>query len=62
MSHQTNRRKFLQSSALIGAGLWASEGLLDAKEPKSPIEKLNVAFVGVGGMGGGNLNAIAGAG
>src|SRR5947209_4109323 len=61
MSRRSNRRQFLQQTGLAGVGFWAAGGLaLGASRAAN--EKLNVAFVGVGGMGGGNLGSIAGLG
>ncbi len=57
----SNRRDFLKRSAAIGAGLFVA-GQQSWSAPKAANDKLNVAFVGVGGMGGGNLNSVAGAG
>lgn len=63
MSGRTNRRQFLQASAMAGVGFWAAGGVsLAGDKPKAANDKLNVAFVGVGGMGGGNLGGIAGTG
>jgi predicted dehydrogenase len=50
MSRQTNRRQFLQESALAGIGFWVAGGAGSAREGKSG-EKLNIACVGVGGKG-----------
>jgi predicted dehydrogenase len=61
MTHRSSRRTFLKQSALAGVGFWAAGGVTLA-EAKSANDKLNVAFVGVGGQGGGNLGAIAGQG
>jgi predicted dehydrogenase len=61
MTHRTSRRTFLKQSALAGVGFWAAGGLALA-EGKSANGKLNVAFAGVGGQGGGNLGNIAGLG
>lgn len=57
-----HRRKFLQASALAGAGFWAAGGVEAAARRLAANDKLNVAFIGVGGMGGGNLGGIAGTG
>jgi hypothetical protein len=63
MSGRMNRRRFLQASALAGAGFWAAGGVGPAwTAARAASDKLNVAFVGVGGMGGGNLSEIAKAG
>ena len=45
MSSRFNRREMLRNTALAGAGILASRGATGA-EPKSPNEKLNLAFVG----------------
>jgi predicted dehydrogenase len=47
---QTDRRKFLQASALAGVGYWVT-GAVQAAESKSPLERIQVACVGVGGKG-----------
>ncbi len=55
MSNQSiNRRDFLQASTVAAATL-ATPSLLRAK---SPNEKLNLAFIGVGGRGGSNLKTM----
>ncbi|MDA7527873.1 Gfo/Idh/MocA family oxidoreductase [bacterium] len=57
---QTTRRDFLKSSALATTTL-AAPGFLAAQSKKrvqSPNEKLNVAFIGVGGRGGSNLRSV----
>ncbi len=56
MRHVT-RRDFLKSSVFAGAGLLAAPAVLRGGRK---LEKLNVAFIGVGGRGGGNLATIAG--
>jgi predicted dehydrogenase len=56
MSRRTNRRQFLQATAAAGAGFWALGGVQPAARALAANDKLNVAFVGVGGMGGGNLD------
>lgn len=53
----TSRREFLQQSLVTGAAALSAPAFLRAA---SPNQKLNVAFVGVGGRGGANLGAIAG--
>jgi predicted dehydrogenase len=50
MSGQTDRRQFLQQSALAGLGFWVAGGVSGAEEKAS--EKLNIACIGVGGKGG----------
>lgn len=56
MSRRTNRRRFLQETALAGAGFWVAGGLSRADESKSPNEKLNIACIGVGGKGSGDTD------
>src|SRR5262245_55178161 len=50
MARRTNRRKFLQTSAAIGAGYWVLGGIAP-KESRSAIETIHFACVGVGGKG-----------
>lgn len=50
MSHSTNRRTFLQTTAAAGAGLMASRALR-AQADTSPNGKLQFACVGIGGKG-----------
>jgi predicted dehydrogenase len=50
MSLQTDRRAFLQASALAGVGYWIT-GALEAAESNSPNERIQVASIGVGGKG-----------
>ncbi|HND52803.1 MAG TPA: Gfo/Idh/MocA family oxidoreductase [Pirellulaceae bacterium] len=47
---RTNRRQFIQTSAVIGAGYFVASGL-QAQESKSPNEKINFACIGVMGKG-----------
>jgi len=58
MTRRTSRRTFLKQAAFAGVGFWAAGGVTLAAG-KTASDKLNVAFVGVGGMGEGNLNSIA---
>jgi predicted dehydrogenase len=54
-----NRRTFLKQSAVAGAGIMVlKSGILKAGQ--SPNEKLNIAVIGVGGRGAGNMNAVSG--
>ena len=57
MSNRTNRRRFLQTSALAGAGFWVAGRA--AAESKSPNAKLNIGVAGVAGRGGGNLGEVS---
>lgn len=54
---QTSRREFLQTTLGAGVALMATPVLAKASSANG---KLNVAFIGVGGRGGGNLATIAG--
>src|SRR4051794_38107745 len=54
-----SRRRLLQQSAFAASSLFAAPALISAQ---SPNEKLNLAFIGVGGRGGANLKTIAGSG
>jgi predicted dehydrogenase len=54
-----NRRTFLKQSAVAGAGIMVlKSGILKAGQ--SPNGKLNIAVIGVGGRGAGNMNAVSG--
>lgn len=58
MSLRQTRRHFLQSSLAASSVLMlGAPSILKASSPNS---KLNLAFIGVGGRGGGNLATIAG--
>jgi predicted dehydrogenase len=61
MTRRTNRRDFLKQTTLAGVGFWAAGGVTLA-QPKAANDKLNIAVIGAGGQGGGNLNNIAGQG
>jgi predicted dehydrogenase len=50
MSHRTNRRRFMRTTALTGIGYWVAGGVR-AAESKSPNEKIAMASIGVGGKG-----------
>ena len=50
MSHCTNRRRFMQTTAVAGVGYWVAGGL-SAQECKSPNEKIAMASIGLGGKG-----------
>jgi len=56
-TQKTTRRKFLQTSAVIGTGYWL--GTSSAARAASPNEKLNVACIGVGGRGGANVGGVS---
>ncbi len=52
MTQRKQRRDFLKSSAAAGIGFWAAGGVrADDKKERSPLERVNIACVGVGGKG-----------
>ncbi|MGH7170863.1 MAG: Gfo/Idh/MocA family protein, partial [Gemmataceae bacterium] len=55
MSRRTNRRQFIQQTGLAGLGFWVAGGLTPAFS-RSPNEKLNIAGIGVGGKGSGDID------
>ena len=66
MSRRTNRREFLSTAALAGAGLWVAgaTGCVCVKpifrsRRISPNEKLNIACIGAGGKGTGEVDDAA---
>jgi predicted dehydrogenase len=59
MTRKSNRRRFLKTAALAGAGLSVLPSGLLAKG-RSPNEKLNIGVAGVAGRGGGNLGSVSG--
>ncbi|MCI0464003.1 MAG: Gfo/Idh/MocA family oxidoreductase [Gemmataceae bacterium] len=58
---RTNRRDFLKVAAAAGTGFWVASGheLEGAARQPGPNDRLNVAIIGAGGQGGGNLGQIA---
>ena len=56
MTNSLTRRQFLQTSSVSGAAALAAPALLRAGAAN---ERLNVAFIGVGGRGGRNINELA---
>ena len=50
MSVATDRRRFLQTTAVAGLGYWVAGGV-EAAESKSPNEQIQVGCIGVGGKG-----------
>jgi predicted dehydrogenase len=50
MPSRTNRRQFLQTTAVAGIGFWVAGGAA-AKDSKSPNERIAMASIGVGGKG-----------
>jgi predicted dehydrogenase len=59
MTLATSRRDFLKQSALAGLGFWAAGGLTAAplRQP-GPTERVNIAVVGAGGRGAGNIGSV----
>jgi predicted dehydrogenase len=50
MSSRSNRRQFLQTSAVAGIGFWVAGGVRAAVS-KSPNERVAIAAIGIGGKG-----------
>jgi predicted dehydrogenase len=50
MSFPTNRRQFLQTTAVAGIGYWVAGGVR-GQESKSPNERIAMASIGIGGKG-----------
>ena len=61
MSHRTNRRRFLQTTAMTGVGFWVAGGVR-AQPGKSPNERIAFASIGVGGKGSSDSGDAAKAG
>lgn len=61
MPNRTNRRQFLQTTALTGVGFWVAGGV-QAQESKSPNEKIRIASIGIGGKGSSDSNDAGAAG
>jgi predicted dehydrogenase len=55
MSRRTNRRQFIQQAGLAGLGFWVAGGLTPTFS-RSPNEKLNIAGIGIGGKGSGDID------
>ena len=53
-----NRREFLRSATVAGAGFLVVGSHVVAQEKKKPSDKLNVAIAGVGGRGGSNTGNV----
>ncbi len=54
----TDRRRFLQTTAVAGLGYWITGGL-EAAESKSPNEKIQLGCIGVGGKGESDVHNVA---
>ncbi|MCI0499344.1 MAG: Gfo/Idh/MocA family oxidoreductase [Planctomycetales bacterium] len=59
MKSAATRREFLKRSAAIGAFTIVPAHVLGGVDHIAPSEKLNIAAIGVGGMGAANINAVA---
>jgi predicted dehydrogenase len=66
MSKRSNRRQFLQQTALTGAGFWVAGTAKDiyaapaaASRRPGANERLNIGIIGAGGQGGSNLGNVA---
>lgn len=58
MSKLITRREMLRT-ATVAAGVWTATGSLARAKADSPNEKLNIAGIGVGGRGAGDVNGTA---
>src|SRR2546421_11099807 len=62
MASQWSRRRFLQQSALAGAGVWLAAQDSGAQEPPRPEpptkDKLNIGIIGVANRGADNLSGV----
>jgi predicted dehydrogenase len=57
MSQRFGRREFLKTGAAIGAGFWLGTSA-DIARAQSANDKVNLAFIGIGGQGRNNLNPL----
>ncbi|MDR1102688.1 MAG: twin-arginine translocation signal domain-containing protein, partial [Tannerella sp.] len=63
MTNQISRREFLQKSGVAALGLTVIPGFVAGKSisgQTAPSDKLNIAVVGIGGMGNANIGAVRG--
>jgi predicted dehydrogenase len=51
MTRRVTRRQFVRDAGLAGVGFWVAGGISLAGTTRSPLEKVNVASIGVGGKG-----------
>jgi len=56
MTQRINRRDVLKTSSALAAGLFL--GTRPSPAPAAPNDRLNIAFIGIGGRGRANLNAL----
>ncbi len=61
MANKSKRRDFLKATTAAGVGFWVSTRSARAQN-RSANERVNHAAIGAGGMGGGDVNSIAGKG
>ena len=59
MPRKSNRREFLKTATAAGVGFWVA-GRPDPVNAGSPNEKLDIACVGAGGRGAGNIEGVKG--
>ena len=62
MTQRSNRRQFLKNAGVgaAGAGFWIAGRQVGFGQEKSPNAKLNVACIGVGGRGAGDVDGVKG--
>jgi predicted dehydrogenase len=62
MTQRSNRREFLKNAGVgaAGAGFWIAGRQVGYGQEKSPNAKLNVACIGVGGRGAGDVDGVKG--
>jgi predicted dehydrogenase len=58
MTTPISRRDMLRTAA-VAAGVWTTAGTRTKAQPVSPNEKLNIAGIGVGGRGAGDVDGVA---
>jgi predicted dehydrogenase len=58
MTQRSSRRQFLENAGTIGAGFWIAGCQRGYGQEKSPNAKVNVAVIGAGGKGGGEIQGI----
>lgn len=59
MTWKTSRRNFIQSSAALGTAWWVGSNSSLYADSKNPVERLNIACIGVGGKGNSDSSALA---
>jgi predicted dehydrogenase len=57
MSRRASRRQFLRDTTLAGVGFWVAGGISRAADkPRSPLERVRIAGIGVGGKGSSDID------